>query len=534
MTEIRYSVTQKKILCGLVLLGSMVRAIYLLWYHPPNAVIESDMWIQFKAAEAEAQGDPDPKRTLWHGLLTHLMALVLKSTGGSYHFVWFHLAASVLTLALVGYLSYRFLPPKLGLIVTGFQAFDYIQISMAGFLMGETLACFFYTACIAVLGAWYRKRSWSLLVLAGLLMGLAAMSREYILLGSPLIALWIVRVCSDSRLLKRFGYVLVLAVTCFLTILPHARINYVLAGKAALGTTRGTRYLAYCWGQSFVQMSLDDGSFWQAPIYNPGPLIWVHRDRALEMHLAPTLDDSYWKKVLRNRIQRDPEIILRKAHHPLLVWVKAPWPSANSSLNLFYNGVYLFLVFPVYLLQLRAGFSKERPFVTLLNLSVLSLFGAAFLGHGHAHYRICFQPIFLLLAGHGYSNLKATGKTALFALTVGLSSILLCRSLGPPPTPRSDVATVALKGDTLTLNGGAFLSVGEETGKLTEQLGPPIAEWSTEGYEHALHYRLGSESLRVDLDREGKIENFSLFQELESTGFYPPAETTRWRSAPKD
>jgi hypothetical protein len=488
-------------------------------------------------ARLEAEGYTNPNITLWHGLLTHLMAITISVFGNAAPFVWFQILCSIASLLLVADLAYRYLPPRACLCAVSLQAFDLLQVNFAGFYMGEVMAGTFLIASIRLLILWrQRDRGLIFLVTAGIMLGLAGMSREYVLLFAPPLIYWFMATCRGN-IGRRAAHVVVFGLACFATLIPQLYLNLELVGTATLGTTRSARYFAYAWSQSSSHISASDGTAWNSPVFKKSQTFRPFSQEQIEIHLPGSLDTTYWRQVLRRETSHNPSMFALKLKHPLLAWVLPPWPTADEkgvqgTLLMLVHYSFLVVVLPLYLLQLGSGFKRERPELLLLNLSVLALFVVCFLGHGQASYRIPFQPEFILLASWQLGRIKKFAQTCLFSLGVVAAILLICWNPGKPPVPRT--APLFVEGNSSSTSG-TKLALGQmdiaETGILPEEisevLGAPLIEWSTAAYPHAWHYAWGAQRLRIDLNRQGEIEKFVLFPR-ESGDFLPPAQVWRW------
>lgn len=84
-----------------------------------------------------------------------------------------------------------------------------------------------------------KKISWGYICTAGIVLGLAALSRASALLFLPCIMLWIIFAFRNLNLRKRLAFSLVLFLYAFAAILPVSMRNYLLTGEKILITPYG-------------------------------------------------------------------------------------------------------------------------------------------------------------------------------------------------------------------------------------------------------------------------------------------------------
>lgn len=536
---VRYamSLAERRVLYSLLIGGSLFRLLYVLWVHPPESAVVSDMLAYRDVAVLEAHGSTEPFIAAWHCLSTHLLAFCFRYLGGPTPYAYLQCAAAIASLFLGARLARKALPPQLALVCIGLQAFDCITVSFAGNYMGETFAQLFFLLTLTLLDEWGERGGLALLVPSGLLLGLAGMSREYVLLSSVPIAFWVM-IVHRGRLVQKLTAVAVLATCSVLVLSPHIARNVALTGEYNLGMSRGVRNLAYGWSRAKTQISLASQAAWCAPIYVDAPAcLTAPFDFTEEIHKPATEDKAYWWAVLKTEVRQNPKIVVQKLMHPLYAWIIPAWPSRDSR-GWMWGGVMvthyllLFVGLPLYFIQLGDSVRKERPTLLLLNLAVLGLWATTYLGHGQSSYRVPFQPAFWILALNGVSWIKGRRRNSITVALVTILGLSLTCWLMKAAPKRGILYPLSVVREVLCVAGRPVIAKGQLVFPLLSYLHPLMAEWSTQAYPHAWHYRAGDQRLRIDVDRNGVIESFHI-QTAESPRYFPPDSFYRWNSPSK-
>ncbi len=526
------SPTERKTIYTLLVLGGLFRLLYTLYLHPPESALVSDMLAYRDVALLEAQGIDKPFVAAWHCFSTHLLAFCFRYLGGPAPYAYLQCAAAIASLLLGARLAVKTLPGRWAVVCTGVLAFDFISVSFAGNYMGETFAQFFLLVTVSLLLKWQEKESLLYLVPAGIALGLAGMSREYLLLTAPGMALWVVYK-QPGKVTKKLLAVALLAGCSVVALSPQIARNATLTGNYDLGMSRGARNLAYGWSRGKTQISLASEAAWCSPIYSYGALT-APFDFAEDLHAPPTEDKPYWFSVLKTQIRQNPKIVFQKLLHPLYGWIIPAWPAhdctgwmgwgVNTS-----HFLLLLIAFPLYLVQLGDCSRKGSSAILLLNLTVIGYWATTYLGHGQSSYKVPFHPVFWILAFNGVGYLAQHRKKCVVGL-VAFYLVLgsLCLSMRPTPLPPPLYPFSVEKG-VLSVGGHPIRAVGQSVTPLVEHLQPAIAEWSLEAYPHAWHYRTQEQRLRIDVDRNQRIEGFQL-QKAENPRYFPPDQKYRWNS----
>ena len=526
------SPTERKIIYALLVLGGLFRLLYTLYLHPPESALSADMLAYREVAFLESQGIDKPFVAAWHCFSTHLLAFCFRGLGDPATYAYFQCAAAITSLIIASRLAVRILPSRWAVIYTALQAFDFISVSFAGNYMGETFAQLFLLITLSFLLDWQEKANLKLLIPAGIALGLAGMSREYLLLTAPALALWVAYE-QPGKVTKKLLAVALLAVYSVIALSPHIARNVTLTGNYDLGMSRGARNLAYGWSRGKAQISLASEAAWRSPIYSEGPLT-APFDFTEDLHAPPTENKPYWFSVLKTQIRQNPKIVVQKLLHPLYGWIIPAWPASDCSgwmgWGVTTSHLLLLLVaFPLYLIQLGGCSRKGSSAILLLNLAVTGYWATTYLGHGQSSYKVPFHPLFWLLALYGVGYVKQHSKKCaigLVAFYLALGSLCLSmRQTPPPPT----LYPLSVENGVLSVAGQPIRAVGQSVTPLIEHLQPVIAEWSLEAYPHAWHYRTQEQRLRIDVDRNQRIEGFQL-QKAENTRYFPPDQKYRWNS----
>jgi 4-amino-4-deoxy-L-arabinose transferase-like glycosyltransferase len=393
-----------------------LNAVFLPWQE--GDLIVSDMKGYDRAAVALLRQGPLPvhtvERYLYHPLGSdtyhppgyyYFLAGIYGLFGHSYLAV--RIAQALLdtvTCLLIYLLAKEAFGPIAGLIA-GLVAAAYPPlIFYTGVLLTETLTTFLLTAaalCVLSLARFEHVRRQVLLLLAGLLLGLAIITRSVFLVTVPLVLLWLLTLAEGWRgWSSSVRRTLSLLVPIVLVIIPITVRNWQIHGRFVLISTNGgvnfflahggteqekneVRNLPPEWSEGEVTgISSRTQPEEEAYFYQLG---WEY----LRGHLLPTLRSLPGK--LRN-----------------MYWTSDYWPASSAQIGILHsvdNVMWRVGILPLSMLSLPLFHRQEQRRALLFVLLILSTLIIPLIFWAQPRFRLPVVPSFIVLAAGSAATL---------------------------------------------------------------------------------------------------------------------------------
>lgn len=198
-------------------------------------------------------------------------------------------------------------------------ALDPVLISQAPAVMTETLAAFLVAAMLAAIDPSPRVPG---LVLAGLLGGLAALSRPSLLPAVGLLAMGLCLV-GPGRLVRRIVLATAFAIGVVVVLMPWALRNLGIFGEAVLTTTHGGYTFALANNPAYYDDVIDGppGAVWSGP----NQARWFERINRVGAGLAePEADRAYYVEGVRTIGDRPGDFVRAAAARLGRFWSITP------------------------------------------------------------------------------------------------------------------------------------------------------------------------------------------------------------------
>jgi len=153
---------------------------------------------------------------------------------------------------------------------------------MKGALLIETLSCFLITLSLFLL----LNPSFRRLSLAGIILGLASLTRANVLIFIPFIFCWMMMEVNEPkrRIIAKFGLLLL---SLFLTILPVTIRNYMVSGKFILISTNGP-----------INFWMGNNRYANGQYYTPTLPFQVRHAERIQQEVKEKGDKAYFADVL--------------------------------------------------------------------------------------------------------------------------------------------------------------------------------------------------------------------------------------------
>ncbi len=415
-------------LAGLVLLaGLSVRLIVLPKLGEPLA-LQGDEVYYVDAAQSLLRGDGYPGSARPPGW-PFLLSLVWRALGPSLGAG--RLAQSALSL-LVALLIFdwvqRAFGPKAGLVSGLLCALHPTLVHYGLFFWAEPL----YTALL-VLAFWSLHRlqgtehaGWA--SLAGVTLGLAALTREVVLYFVPFVLLWVWHQRAGHP--RRWSQAGLLAGGVLLTVLPWTTRNYLLQGRVILVST--THWLPIAQGNLLPETGLflgpvSDATLVQRYLAIPGEMEREDYARSVALQ-AIAQEQPTWilRKLVRNTYQ------LFRPHGQLRKFLQAGWlaPEAREPAAMLVLVESSFYVVSMGLAIAALWRVRGDPLKGLVVAYILFTWGLHVLANANHRFRVPLLPLLAaytgpFLAGAPLANQRwrRVGMTLLLVLLAGIAFV---------------------------------------------------------------------------------------------------------------
>jgi len=421
----------------LSLLGLAVRALWVAFEPATSPVADETMWLTWGTEvlpSAEVGFSPLRLRFVFHPpLYLYFVGVPFALTGSLAVVQYLQCLVGALLVPALGLLGRSALSETAGLVAAGLAAFYPELVWFAAHFWAETLFSVLLWWAIERLVASDARGSAFAAAGAGLLFGLAILTRETVLHFLPLAALWLAW--------RRPGGVrraaLVVA-TALLVVLPWTLRNYLVFDAFVPVSTAGALNL---W-QGNTRLSRQEvyEEYWA--VRGRIPKYQHARERAMEAILER---QPLW--ILEKLRSELPEFWAAHAQ-PIVHLERGGYGVVRRPLALAAVAVVLvpylavLVLFVIGLARLPAG---RAPLVVLAFLAFYVLLHVA--AHGYPRYRLPVMPALFLVAAHGAVALRvrprrATDRTGLvaacavalvLALSVAPSLVRWIRTPWPPP-----------------------------------------------------------------------------------------------------
>lgn len=302
---------------------------------------------------------------------------------------------SSLICLLLGFIGWRTAGEKVGLLSAAIWAI-YPTCLFSGYssdrILTENIGTFFLVASFASIISFYGNLKIWKIISAGLFMGLAILSRGYLLFIFPLCVLFFL-LYKNYQLPKKALIFFVLATS--LVLGGWVLRNTIVMGKPLLSTQTEHFYLG---NNLWARGSMNGDIFtlgWDAPQYRA---ILEKYPNAVEMS---EIDRSeMWKKAALSSIEENPKQILWLLPRKTAVF----WLPIQEWQYGFYKYHYLFAL--LLLFSVAAFYLKRKdevlPAMILLSLPMLGIYVSVLLIYAHDRYRFPGEPFVIILGAIGF------------------------------------------------------------------------------------------------------------------------------------
>ena len=345
----------------------------------------------------------------------------------------------LLTVVVVYFLGREMFTPRVGLWAAGICCFYPSLVASNNLLLTETLFAFFLSLfCLVTFRSWNRNSA-SGMAVAGVVLGLAALTRSVMWLFPPVLALFVLFAMRELSWRRRALLAFVPAVTFALTISPWAVRNTQLQQTLTMIDTMG--------GRNFMM-----GNYEHTPLGRPWDAISIQGDESWGSVLSAE-DPSYGQTT---QGQRD-KLALRRtlgyiSHHPGLTMKRSAlkflhfwqidrslvagaasdywghWPKlALIGLTITIGSACaLVIVMGIFGLLTNPCFGDRKHWFALL--IVVFVCGIHTIVFAHARYRLPLTPILAIFAASAMVNVRgiwSRRRDRRFWLATGLCGVLM-------------------------------------------------------------------------------------------------------------
>jgi 4-amino-4-deoxy-L-arabinose transferase-like glycosyltransferase len=402
----------KRLLMPIVIIAltlRLVNALFIPWQD--GDLIVSDMKGYDRAAVALLRHEPlgvhTAERYLFHPLGSdtyhppgyyYFLAGVYALAGHSYTAVRVAQAfVDTLTCLLIYLLGREIFGEAAGLLAAGLAALYPPLIFYTGVLLTESLTTLLLTGASWLLlrGIRTRRRSRHvLLVLAGLLLGLAIITRSVLLTTVPLALLWLLLVAERWPGWKRAArYALSMLAPIILVIAPITIRNYQIHGQFILISTNGG--VNFFLGHGGTQ-SLKDKVRNLPEVFSEGEIIGISSRTQPE-------EEAYFYQLGWEYIRGHALPTLRSLPGKLrsMYWASDYWPASDVQASILRSIDLVFwrlLLLPLSFVGLLLFRGQKQRRTALLYLLVLSTVAIPLIFWAQPRFRMPVVPCFLILA----------------------------------------------------------------------------------------------------------------------------------------
>jgi 4-amino-4-deoxy-L-arabinose transferase-like glycosyltransferase len=416
----------KKWLGAILILGFLLRLIWVLWspYSPPAAGTEDCIMIRHGQELAMGRGYittdgvPSADRPVGYAIL---LAWIFKVFGENLDCVaLMNVFLSLVTLGLIYKLGVQMKNEFVGIAAAFFLAIYPTSIFATKIVLEEHVFLPLWLGGIYLLILDYQKPSWSNVLAAGLLFGIAAHVRTFsFAMGGVVFLMWLFRWNFKQAILRA----LVIQVMILMLAVPWAIRNYHKLGEPILYTT---------WIGAALYFSNNDTSDVRYPV-NPsleqgGDLAFskarteIERNRAgkdaavrwIKTHPATFVQKAVGRVFYMLGLTREGWIVtdnfntIRKGRsRPPDKLIKI----FNKADNDYYGIVFLLALFGLIIFFLPKERRAHKKGIGYIFVTLVYYLSIIALTLGHRKYRFLIEPFFCILAAYGISFfIKSTAQ----------------------------------------------------------------------------------------------------------------------------
>ncbi|HXG85340.1 MAG TPA: hypothetical protein VNI84_15065 [Pyrinomonadaceae bacterium] len=304
---------------------------------------------------------------------------------------------SSLICILLGYIGFRLGGEKVGLLSAAIWAiyppciFSYYT---ADRILTESIGTFFLVASFAFIISFYRNLKIWTIILAGLFMGLAILTRGYLLFILPLCVLFFLL----YKKYKSLKVIIFFSLTASLVIGGWVLRNMIVMGKPVLSTQTEHFYLG---NNLWARGSFNGDIFiagWDTPQYKAVLEKYPNAPEMSEIERS-----EMWKEATLSSIKENPKHFLWLLPRKTAIF----WLPMQSWEFGFYRYHYLFALL---LLFSFIGFWLKRkddvlPLMVLLSLPMLGIYISALLTYAFDRYRFPGETFIIILGVIGFFSM---------------------------------------------------------------------------------------------------------------------------------
>ena len=324
-----------------------------------------------------------------------------------------------ISIVLLYIISKKLLAKEYSILFLIILASYYPWIDFGGYLMSETLATMLLTAIIFITFFFRHQKNRLWLFLFPILIGLASLARANLLITGVILAFWLsyqaIIIRKNINILQIIRNLIVIFCGVSLVGLLTIFLYYKYGGLITPTSLNGG--FVFMEGQCLFRGATDSNG------WSFGPPVFTQRNFLVEKTFdQPFTNSSYFYGQGVQCLLTNPLRIFQK---PLelyyLFFDNVAWPSSNqpgfdlfmrvshSLFNIFIlPGV--ILAFYFYLRNFRKSFSST---ISILILSLVSLFATTIVYHADIRYRLPFDGIFILISLWAYQFVRTSRKIKL-------------------------------------------------------------------------------------------------------------------------
>ncbi|WP_165066876.1 ArnT family glycosyltransferase [Paludisphaera rhizosphaerae] len=318
-----------------------------------------------------------------------------------------HCLASALTILLVYDIGRRVFSPSVGLLAAAGYAIYPTALLFSTQLLSEPLGTFWFLAALAMCLRFAECPAWDQAVAAGILLGVAILTRPHAALMAPLIGFWVLWQFRQDR--RAWVEGLLIPVACLATMSPWIVRNYLIFGAfipistlSGSGLLQGNnrivatdpRYYGYSIWDSYIPE-------YRQALQTAGDeverdrrakrlaLQWLRDNPDRWWYLARAKTVRAWTPFLQSSTPRYQRISMLLSWGPVLI-------------------LFVLAFLPTLVGLLRGGRPGWLLHLVIVNNVVLNL-----IFWGEARYRHSIEPICLIFAAQALAYLMASERRAL-------------------------------------------------------------------------------------------------------------------------
>ncbi|MBU0568980.1 glycosyltransferase family 39 protein [bacterium] len=327
----------------------------------------------------------------------------------------------ILTCLLIYLIGKKVFSQKVGLISLSLSAIYGIFLCYEGTLLIETLSCFFILLSLFFL----LKPSWRNIILGGIALGLASLTRASILLFIPFIFCWMILDIDEpkKRIIAKFA---LLSLVLSLTILPCTIRNYSVSKRFVLISTNGP-----------ISLWMGNNRYADGQYYTPTlPFQKAHAEM-VQKKVKEKGDRAYFEDVLDFAKDSPLSFIRLQLKKFSLFWgtdeisnnISYEWVRSVSSVLRLPFIIGFSVVAPLGLMGAFFSLSKKRFGVMLLIFFLFAYSIATTIFFVLSRYRLPVEPVLLIFTGFSisflYEDLKKR-KLKRLILSLALLFLFIC------------------------------------------------------------------------------------------------------------